>query len=137
MKRYIHASDDTEKIISGVHCIVESKYGGFVNDKVFNGTKSQLLNKAAQLFEEYVANPEDRFIVLLCKSNISYTEWSVCTSSDDFYEAEEIASDWVDPNKQPVARESIMQLHYYASVVDTVRCREIFYDTAWQRTEEK
>lgn len=134
MKRMIKATKSND-VISGIHCI-ERMYGGGFGNTIFSGTKSELLSKAAKLFENYYANPEDRFIILLCRSNIGHTYWETCTSSDDFYEAEEMASDWVDPNKQPVAREAVMENHYFASIVDTVRNREIFYDNAWQRTEE-
>lgn len=136
MKRIIKASEAPE--ISGVH-IIDSRASigsGFVDDKTWSGTKAQMLNKLAQICQEYYANAQDRFIIILAQSNIAHTTVKACTSSDDFYEAEEMTQDWLDVSTHAPAREWAMTNTYYASIVDSLRGREIFYDRVEGSSEE-
>ena len=136
MKRVVKASEDVNHI-SGVH-IVDSKsqFGGYVKDRTWSGTKSELLSLLAAKSGRYVANSEDRFIIILAHSNISHSMIDEVTSTDNFYEAEEWAEDWIDSNSHKPAREFVMRNFYYASVVDTLRGREIFYDRQEGKVKE-
>lgn len=117
-------------IIKGIHLMYVDNNRILDSSKTFTGIKAKLLSEAARKYEEYYACPEDRHIVLLGTSDKADTfTFHCCTSSDELYDAEEIANDWIAVGNS-TANEYVREHTNYASIVDTVKCKEIFYETS-------
>lgn len=131
MKRWIHAAEIIEDAatLNVVHCILRGRYGGFVNDKVWSGTRDDLIQKVVydDTFDVVEGDYKNaRYCVLMCSSTISRTSWDKAYFTDSLGDAEREANDWLYNNEAP-SRGSYSEIHYYASIIDTFYDGEIFY----------
>ena len=131
-KNYIKSSFD-------VHYLRRSGYGGFRGKDAFDIADIYCLTTE---FEEVLGDPENaRYAACCMESNISHSDYIKVLFTDNFQEANNFVSDWLNYNNHDVEDDTVdgwlSTHHYYGTVIDLIDGKEIDYGDSWQQRKNR
>ena len=106
----------------------KSGYGGFTRDGMDID-----LDSYKSKFEDIQGDENAKFAAILLKSSISRSVYSAIVFSNDEDEIKSIAKDWLYKNE--LSSDQLIEIHYYAMVIDIEAGKEIACGDTWADSE--